>query len=274
MRTVFVKALWGMDMNQPAEALFERIVAAGYEGVEAGLPQVDPAEWRTLCEAHGLAYIAQIYPITPEEFDAQYGRAQEYGPVFVNCHGGRDKMDFETGLAFFEHALAAARRGGTPVVHETHRGRILFTPFVAARYIEALPDLRLCADFSHWCCVCESLLHDMEDWLDLALGRAHYVHTRVGHEQGPQAPDPRAPEYAPHLARHMEWWDRLREARAAEGADTFYVCPEFGPPAYMPTLPYTRQPVADLWDVCLWMARHLESHWKAGSAMATAAAEE
>ena len=31
--------------------------------------------------------------------------------------------------------------------------------------------------------------------------------------------------------------------------------PEFGPPGYMPTLPYTKQPVADLWELNAWMAR-------------------
>ncbi len=35
--------------------------------------------------------------------------------------------------------------------------------------------------------------------------------------------------------------------------------PEFAPPDYMHTLPYTGAPVADLWDICLWMTeRFLE----------------
>ena len=32
------------------------------------------------------------------------------------------------------------------------------------------------------------------------------------------------------------------------------VTPEYGPPPYMPTTPFTESPVTDLWDLCLWGA--------------------
>jgi hypothetical protein len=37
--------------------------------------------------------------------------------------------------------------------------------------------------------------------------------------------------------------------RRAEGREWFTLTPEFGPPEYMPCLPFTRQPVADAWEV-------------------------
>jgi hypothetical protein len=33
------------------------------------------------------------------------------------------------------------------------------------------------------------------------------------------------------------------------------LAPEFGPAPYLPLLPYTQAPVADLADICDWMAR-------------------
>jgi len=34
------------------------------------------------------------------------------------------------------------------------------------------------------------------------------------------------------------------------------------PQSHMPCLPYTRQPVADLWDICLWTAERIRKGWK------------
>jgi hypothetical protein len=31
--------------------------------------------------------------------------------------------------------------------------------------------------------------------------------------------------------------------------------PEYGPPAYLHTLPHTAMPVADLWAICHWQAQ-------------------
>jgi hypothetical protein len=44
-------------------------------------------------------------------------------------------------------------------------------------------------------------------------------------------------------------------ARRDEDAATMTFDPEFGPPpTYMPSVPFTLEPAADLWEVCLWMA--------------------
>ncbi|HMK38245.1 MAG TPA: sugar phosphate isomerase/epimerase, partial [Bacteroidota bacterium] len=116
-----------------------------------------------------------------------------------------------------------------------------------------LGDLRLTADFSHWCCVHESLLADQPEALALAIDRTEYIHARVGHAEGPQVSDPRAPEWSAELDAHMAWWRRIADARRAAGAEDLFVCPEFGPAPYMPLIPHSRAPVADLWEITLFM---------------------
>ena len=106
--------------------------------------------------------------------------------------------------------------------------------------------MKVVADFSHFVCVCERLLEDREGDLATIMTRAIHVHGRVGHEEGPQVSDPRAPEWAPHVERHFDWWTMMRKTARARGAESFTFTPEFGPPGYMQTLPFTRQPVADL----------------------------
>ncbi|MFX7870800.1 sugar phosphate isomerase/epimerase, partial [Acinetobacter baumannii] len=75
--------------------------------------------------------------------------------------------------------------------------------------VRQLPRLRYTADISHWVVVCERLLDDPLDDLTLFLERVHHVQARVGYAQGPQVPDPAAPEYAPELAFHQRIWETV-----------------------------------------------------------------
>jgi hypothetical protein len=124
--------------------------------------------------------------------------------------------------------------------------------------LEALPELRLNCDFSHWCCVCEQLVMDaLPELLSLCAERADHVHARVGYAQGPQVPHPGAPESATALAAHLRWWREIWKSRRARGESICTVTPEFGPDGYLHTLPFTNQPVADLWSLNTWIADHL-----------------
>jgi hypothetical protein len=121
--------------------------------------------------------------------------------------------------------------------------------------ISRFDTLRLCADFSHWVCVGERLLEDQDDILQRCAQRTIHLHARVGYEEGPQVPDPRAPEYQRHCEAHERWWEWIWAAQAARGDTETTLTPEFGPPAYLQTLPYTNVPVANLWDICDWQAQ-------------------
>jgi hypothetical protein len=81
------------------------------------------------------------------------------------------------------------------------------------------------------------------------------VHARVGYEQGPQVPDPRAPEYQRHLEAHEAWWRLVWKAQERRGFRISTLTPEFGPPDYQHTLPFTRAPVSNLEEICDWQAR-------------------
>ena len=60
-------------------------------------------------------------------------------------------------------------------------------------------------------------------------------------------------------------WSHRQAAIAAslgvKGLNNLLITPEFGPPNYMWTLPHSQVPIADLWEVCLWMAKHIRARW-------------
>jgi len=264
MNILYFKSLWGMADGATLDEKLRRIAAAGYDGAEADLPRgADPGEWKALLAKHNLKWIAQIFAASASEFERELRRAAALQPLLVNAQSGRDRMTPEEAAAFFRAALDAERAAGVPVAHETHRSRCFYTPWTTARVLEALPDLRITADFSHWKCVCESRLGGMEDLLELAISRAIHIHGRIGFEEGPQVTDPRAPEFADLVEIYSAWWDRIREARLRDGSHRLTFTPEFGPPRYLVTLTYTRQPLVNLAEVNQWMADRQRARWSA-----------
>ncbi|MFC4596915.1 sugar phosphate isomerase/epimerase family protein [Cohnella hongkongensis] len=264
MKLKLFKSLWGME-HLPLEQKFERIAEAGYAGIESPppAPEEEP-RFRELLARHDLAYASMVFTSGDhaESFRSQMERAVSFSPVTINAHSAKDDMPYEEQLRFFRQALEIERSFGIPVVHETHRGRAMYTPWTTERLLRDLPELRLCADFSHWCVVCESLLEDQSERMATITARAAYVHARVGYAEGPQVNHPAAPEHAGALAAHDAWWRSIARHRRDQGAEQLVFVPEFGPPGYLQTLPFTGQPVSDLWDVCLWMKRYIESRWE------------
>jgi sugar phosphate isomerase/epimerase len=183
-------------------------------------------------------------------------------PLYINCHSGRDYFAYEQGKTFIDHTILLAKSTGIKICHETHRSRLLYSAPVARHYMETIPDLRVTFDVSHWCNVHESLLENQEDTVDMTLQRVDHIHARIGHPEGPQVNDPRAPEWDHAVKAHIAWWDKVVELKKRKG-DTLTVLTEFGPPDYMPTLPYTRQPLADQWAVNVYMMQLLRSRYQA-----------
>jgi len=184
-------------------------------------------------------------------------------PLYINCHSGRDYFPMEVNAEIIQHTLGLAKETGLIICHENHRSRILFAAHVAKQYIEKFPELRMTFDVSHWCNVHESLLHDQEETVQLALTRVDHIHARIGHPEGPQVNDPRAPEWEAVVKRHLEWWDKVVEMKIKNGTKRLTILTEFGPPDYMPTLPYTRQPLGDQWAINVHMMNLLKKRYGA-----------
>lgn len=263
MELKMYKTLWGM--TGPLEEQIERIAAAGYAGVEWLVPEPEEAAtFRKLLEAYELDYIPMIF--TDQDHKASFrdrlSRAAEWGPTKVNSHSAKDWMSFDQQRDFFDYALKVEQEIGVKVAHETHRSRATYSAWSTAALLREFPEMRITADFSHWVVVSESLLEDQMDFVRLAMERAIHIHARVGFRHGPQVPDPSAPEYEEELRTHVAWWDEICRLHAERGESIVTIDPEFGPPAYMHTLPHTKQPLADLWSVCLWMKDYYSKHFQ------------
>jgi sugar phosphate isomerase/epimerase len=252
MKPLIFRALWGMTGSLPEQ--IARIAAAGYDGIEMWprFVAVQPDELHDLLRDYSLQLITAGAIQDVNALEEELAFLAGFKPLKINVQDGRDAMTRDEGSRFFEEALRVEARIGVPVVHETHRGMLLFTPWDTAAYLRAFPTLKITADYSHWVNVCERLPDDQADALALANAHAHHIHGRVGYAEGPQVPDPSAPEYSRELAWHEQQWEQIRQHRMKAGDAVLTFTPEYGPPQYLHTLPHTNAPVADLWEVCLW----------------------
>jgi sugar phosphate isomerase/epimerase len=257
---------WGF--KGPIADFCRKAKETGYDGIEVWLP-ADPKDRPALLEAvqaQGLSLGLLCGSGSPDpathysQFSRAVAEAVVLKPLYINCHSGKDFHDFERNKACIDLTVDLSKASGIPIYHETHRGRALFAAHVTRGFVEKTPGLRLTLDISHWCNVHESLLADQRETLDIVLPRVDHLHARIGHPEGPQVSDPRAPEWKNALDAHLGWWDRIATRKRQEGR-LLTILTEFGPPDYMQTLPYTRQPVADQWDINAHMMQMLRSRY-------------
>jgi sugar phosphate isomerase/epimerase len=261
---------WGYEGGY--ESFCKKAKAAGYDGIEVWW-EADPIKRRELFNAlidNGLAvgFLAGSGNSDHQKnFDAFFKSMNDAAsqtilkPLYVNCHSGKDYFTSAQSEWFFNSTREVSRYTGVPIYHETHRGRLLYSAPITRAFLEKNLDLQITLDISHWCCVHESYLEDQKETVDLALSRTGHIHARIGHPEGPQVSDPRAAEWDQAVKAHFAWWDKVVERRRKEGKP-ITILTEFGPPDYMPTLPYTREPVANQWDINVYMMKILRERYK------------
>ena len=250
-----------------------KVKKEGYDGIEIWWPleKKDQDELFASLKKHDLE-VGFLCAGSDSQFQKHFdqfvhmidGAAKEsvQRPLYINCHSGRDYFSYEQGKTFIDHTTTLAKSTGIKICHETHRSRLLYSSPVARHYMETIPELRITFDVSHWCNVHESLLEDQPETVDMTLQRVDHVHARIGHAEGPQVNDPRAPEWGHAVKAHFAWWDKIVEMKKHKG-EVLTVLTEFGPPDYMPTLPYTRQPLADQWAVNVYMMQLIRNRYPA-----------
>lgn len=257
---------WGFEGSW--EEFSSKVKAAGYDGVEVWFPgeEKSRAEFFEAMKKYNLQYgflVAGSDKDPVKHFD-QFKQAlliaTKAKPLYVNCHSGKDFFSFDQNKKIIDYSYQISKDLAVPVYHETHRGRMLYSAPVARTFVENISSLRLTLDISHWCNVHESLLADQEETVSLALTRTDHIHARIGHAEGPQVNDPRAPEWESAVKAHFAWWDKVVDRKRKDGQRLTFLT-EFGPADYMQTLPFTRQAVADQWAINVYLMEVLKKRY-------------
>ncbi len=260
----FFQTDWGRTLSW--DSFCEKTKAAGYDGLETWFPsdKKSQAELKAALEKYNLkvGFLNGTDKSLPFEeslksYTEHFKTLIAWNPAYINCHTGSDFLTFEQNKAFIDSANKIAKQNNIPIYHETHRGRFSYNLPDTKKYVQAIPDLKMTLDISHWMVVHESLLENQDVELQEVLDRSHHIHARVGHAESPQVNDPEAPEWKKSVDRHLDLWEKVIRQKW-EKQEMFTITTEFGPADYMPTLPYTKVPVADQWKANLYMMKVLK----------------
>lgn len=257
---------WGSE-KLDYKSFFEKVKNAGYDGVEMSFPndQSQKSEIIQLLQTFELDIIAQHWETSTANFSLHKKEFRErlinlasIRPLFINTQTGKDFFKYEQNAELIEIAIDISQKFGIKVIHETHRGKFGFASHIMSEYLRRIPELRLTLDISHWVNVAESWLEDQKDMVNLALSRTDHIHARIGFPEGPQIPDPRAPEWKLALDKHVTWWQQVVNFRRKNNQEGITITPEFGPYPYMTILPTSKEPIANQWEVNLYMMEYLK----------------
>jgi sugar phosphate isomerase/epimerase len=237
-------------------AICKETAERGFDGIETNplLLGKNSDEARRIVADHGLKFLSRAHTLgtSVEDHLGWVRRCVEmshaFGTPLVIVQSGADYFDDAQIDEYFTATAEIEAASGLRLAHETHRGCILYSPWVTARVLDRFPDIWLASDYSHFVIVAERYLETEAALLARFAPRTIHIDARVGTPESPQVADPRTDSGA--MGAFEKFWD---EIHAAGNLET--VVPEFGPPPYAPA------DSADLGDVCQWMADHLRSRW-------------
>ncbi|EGZ10953.1 hypothetical protein PHYSODRAFT_521052 [Phytophthora sojae] len=236
----------GSTSGSYASQLLAHIRRQGFDGIEASLGDLEALGGADavlpLLAENELELIVGVYSGWVD-YEPQNLHQQFEG---VETHVQRFREQLETVASFTQRpreflsrAHEVERQVGLDdiLAHETHRGRMFYSPWPTLALLEEFPSLKLTLDFSHWCVVTERLLDAPEDneWLlNKVAPRVRHVHGRVGTEQAAQLPYPHDDELSRHeVQRFQRLWSAIWARHKADG-DSSTFTPEYGPIPYAP----------------------------------------
>lgn len=268
MKILFFCPRWGSE-HLPIEDFFSRAKKDGYDGVEMLIPteEKQASDISRLLKQYELSLIAQQGESYIEtsfvenmlSFEKHIRNAAAINPLFISSQTGKDYFSFEENCKLLERSFVLEKELDIAITHETHRGKSLYSTAASQPYLNKYEDMKLTADLSHWVIVGETHFHDpiQSAILRQALEKSTHIHARIGHEQGSQVGDPRAPEWEQYLELYFKWWEQIVLNLKKRKANYATITPEFGPPMYMPLLPFTKAPVGNQWEINVFMMNYL-----------------
>jgi len=244
MQTLAIyQSLWAMERRQPdrmewplAEKL-RRITDGGYDGVSS--EWTDRAHARTVAAhaaATGTGIEGVCFPRTVDALKPLLDLASEFPVTHLNVQPNAMPRTVAEAVGILEGWLRLAEEVSFPVLFETHRDRMTTDLHFTLDLLDALPDLPLLADLSHFFVGREFPVPVSDDHhaeIRRILSNAWAFHGRVASREQVQI-EVSFPQHRPNLDLFLGWWGTGFDSwRGRAGVDDtlIFTC-ELGPQPY------------------------------------------
>lgn len=266
-------ALWSMQPHDqsgvklPFEAVVEKVADAGYRGMalDFGANTAEEIERILPMMARaGLRPFLVDFPTTVEGLRPTLRLAKEHGAPFVVVIGQVMPLSVAGMIPVIRAWIEMSEQEGMPILFETHRNCITNDLYATLLLLDAVPEMRLCADLSHYVVGREMTLPLPErerGHISRILARSDSFQGRVAGRQQVQL-QLDFPQNAKWVDLFKGWWREglaSWRARNAEGTCVF-LC-ELGPPDYAMTGPDGHE-MSDRWEEALQIKGWVEEIWR------------
>ncbi len=250
----------------PIADSFDRVRAAGFDGmaIDLGALSLDEARATVPHFARtGLRGLVTAFPRSIDDMRPALRLARDVAAPFVIVIGQVMPLRVDDMADAIRAWLRVAADEGMPIQFETHRNCITNDLFSTTLLLDAVPEMRLSADLSHYVVDREMPCPptpELAAQVSAVLARSDSFQGRVaarGQIQVPLA----FPQNAKWLALFLDWWTEGLSGFAARssGSDAVFIC-ELGPPDYAITDADGRE-LSDRWAESLELRDYARAIW-------------
>lgn len=267
------QSLWAMELRHPgvpersAEDAFAMVAAAGFDGMCLDPSVEEIAGCRKLAhyfDEHGLGCMINAFPHTPEDIAPIVDFAVEMRACMVNVISGVMPIRPEDAVDVVHRWIGEAADRNMPLLFETHRDSLLNDLYFTLQLMELVPEMRLCADLSHFVVDRELRLPVPEReqrYLSSVLQRSDCFQGRVANREQVQIQID-FPQHQEWVETFKGWWREGIGAwrqRNDEDATLVFLC-ELGPPPYAIT-DASQNELSDRWREALQIRDWVREIW-------------
>jgi hypothetical protein len=242
------QSLWATELRLPGvaersyDARFAEVKDAGFDGmsVDLGALSLEEAQEVIPCfQASGLRSLVTAFPRSIEDIRPAIRFAKEIEAPFVIVVGSVMPVTVAGMIPVVRAWIAIAEEEGMPLHFETHRHCITNDLFSTLQLLDAIPEMQMSADLSHYAVDRELYLPlspVLNSQFNRVLERSSSFQGRVASGQQIQLPL-NFPQTTKWLELFKGWWTegfRMWRARTPDTEDAVFLC-ELGPREYAMT---------------------------------------
>lgn len=267
------QSLWGMELRHPKlaerapEDAFEMVAGAGFDGMclDPSVAEIkNNLDLRSLFEKHALGCMINAFPHAAADMIPLLDFAHEMDACMVNVISGVMPIRPEDAVRVVRQWIDEADERDMPLLFETHRDSLLNDLYFTLQLMDLVPEMRLCADLSHFVVGRELRAPVPErdaQYLSSVLDRSDCFQGRVASREQVQIQI--------NFPQHQEWVDLFKgwwkegmhgwRKRSADDATLVFLC-ELGPPPYAITDDKQNE-LSDRWQESLQIREWAQEIW-------------
>jgi hypothetical protein len=267
------QSLWAMEQRIPEtpeasmDENFSKVAEAGFDGMCIDLGADEIGQFREASryyDEYGLRCMVNAFPARVKDLQPVLQLAKDFDAAMVNVIGGVMPITVAGAVPVIYRWMEEADRIGMPLLFETHRDGLLNDLYYTLQVIDSVPELRLCADLSHFVVDREfrSPIPEVDQsYIRRVLERSDCFQGRIANREQVQI-QINFPQHQEWVEIFRHWWKegmRMWRARNDGDATLVFLC-ELGPRPYAVTDGQQRE-LSDRWEEALQIRQWVQDIW-------------